>query len=152
MASIHAVTPSLLAELGITALLVDLDDTILAASEDELDDSVPAWFARLRSEGVQVAILSNGTRERVARVAEAVNVPAIAMAGKPLPRAFRKGLALLPDVPRNQVGMVGDQVFTDVLGARRAGLVAILVEPLSPGKLLHTRLARRLEKLVLGTR
>lgn len=152
MASVLEVTPALLAQHQLQALLVDVDDTLLKAAADSLPPGIRAWFAGLRAAGIPVAILSNGSRQRVARIAADVNVPALSMAGKPFAWAFRRGLALLGGADPARTGMVGDQLFTDVLGARRAGLTSILVEPLSPGKLPHTRLARRLERMVLKER
>lgn len=150
--SVREVTPQWLAARGLEGLLVDLDDTLLAARSERVDEEVYAWFGSLRAAGVRVAILSNGETGRVASIAAQAGVPAVAMAGKPFARAFRRGLALLGDMPRERVAMLGDQLFTDVLGAKRAGLTAVLVTPLSPGKLPHTRLARLLERWVLRER
>lgn len=152
VSSVHEVTPALLESAGVSSLLVDVDDTLLGAATDELEPEVPNWFASLKEGGVNVAILSNGTPERVARIAEQVSVPALSMAGKPFRTAFRRGLALLGNPAPSTTGMVGDQLFTDVLGAKRAGLTSILVDPLSPGKLPHTRFARRIERWVLRER
>jgi len=149
VASVHEVTPRWLAERGLDGLLVDLDDTLLPAAAERVDESVYAWFHGLREAGVRLAILSNGEAGRVRAVSEAAGVPALALAGKPFGRAFKRGLRLI-DLPAHRTAMVGDQLFTDVLGAKRAGLSAVLVTPLSPGKLPHTRLARRLERWVLG--
>lgn len=150
--SVHEVTPALLERFGLQALLVDVDDTLLAARADQVDISVYDWFAKLVAADIPVAILSNGSPERVARIAERAGVPALSMAGKPFRWAFRRGLRLLGDVEPSRTAMVGDQLFTDVLGARGAGLKTVLVQPISPGKLPHTRLARRLERLVLKER
>lgn len=152
VASVHEVTPSLLAEAGIRALLVDVDDTLLSSRAERLDPAIVDWFASLKAAGVPVAILSNGSQARVAEIAAEVGVLALSLAGKPFRVAFRRGLKLLGDVEPGKTAMVGDQLFTDVFGARQAGLMTILVDPLSPGKLPHTRLARRLERLVLKER
>lgn len=152
VASVLEVTPQWLAARGLAGLLVDLDDTLLAARAERVDEDVYAWFGSLLAAGVRVAILSNGDKDRVAAVAAKAGVPAVAMAGKPFAHAFRRGLRLLGEVPRERVAMLGDQLFTDVLGAKRAGLTAVLVTPLSPGKLPHTRLARLLERWVLRER
>jgi HAD superfamily phosphatase (TIGR01668 family) len=149
--SVHEVTPAWLASRGIRGLLVDLDDTLLPAAAQGVEDSVYEWLESLVGAGVRVAILSNGERARVGAVAERAGVPALALAGKPFRYAFRRALRLL-DLPPGHVAMLGDQLFTDVLGAKSAGLLAVLVEPLSPGKLPHTRLARRLERWVLKER
>lgn len=144
-------TPAWLASRGIRGLLVDLDDTLLPAAAQGVEDSVYEWLESLVGAGVRVAILSNGERARVGAVAERAGVPALALAGKPFRYAFRRALRLL-DLPPGHVAMLGDQLFTDVWGAKSAGLLAVLVEPLSPGKLPHTRLARRLERWVLKER
>lgn len=148
----HDVTPELLTGAGVRALLVDVDDTLLSASAESLDPSIKGWFSKLAAAGFPVAILSNGSPARVAAIAEEVGVPALSMAGKPFGVAFRRGLKLLGGPDPAHTAMVGDQLFTDVLGARQAGLKTILVQPLSPGKLPHTRLARRIERLVLKER
>ena len=135
VASVREVTPALLNEAGIRALLVDVD-----------------WFSSLKRAGIPVAILSNGAAARVADIAAKVGVPALSLAGKPFKVAFRRGLRLLGNADPATTAMVGDQLFTDVLGAHQAGMKTILVKPLSPGKLPHTRLARRLERLVLKGR
>ncbi len=147
------VTPALLEELGVRGVLVDLDDTLIASNATLLSPSAEGWLLSLRLAGIKVAILSNGERKRVFELAERFDLPAFALVGKPFPFAFRRGLAAL-GTPREATAMVGDQLFTDVLGANLAGLVSILVRPLTPGKLPHTRLARRLERRILtgGTR
>lgn len=152
VASVHEVTPTLLEKAGIRALLVDVDDTLLSSRADELEPNILTWFASLKAAGIPVAILSNGSQARVAQIAAEVGVPALSLAGKPFGVAFRRGLRLLGNVEPGRTAMVGDQLFTDVLGARQAGLKSILVDPLSPGKLPHTRLARRLERMVLRER
>lgn len=142
------VTPDLLQELGVRGVLVDLDDTLIASNSEELSASAEAWLQRLLTAGLKVAILSNGERTRVQRLAERFGLPAFALVGKPFWFAFRRGLRAL-GTPANATAMVGDQLFTDVLGANCAGLTSILVRPLTPGKLPHTRVARRLERLIL---
>jgi uncharacterized protein len=142
------VTPQLLAERGITGVLVDLDDTLVASDAAAPTAEVEAWLRELVASDVRVVILSNGERVRVRELAEHLGVRAFALVGKPFFFAFRRGLAAL-GTPRDATAMVGDQLFTDVLGANCAGITSILVRPLTPGKLAHTRAARRLERLIL---
>lgn len=142
------VNPDLLREQGIRGVMVDVDDTLLASSEDRISNAHAAWLQALRAEGFSLVLLSNGEPARVARFAEQFGVQGFSLAGKPFPRAFRKGLDAL-GMPPSSVAMIGDQVFTDVVGANLAGVTSILVRPLSAGKWLHTRLARRLERLIL---
>ncbi len=129
--------------------MVDLDDTLLPSGSNVLEPLFRSWLLSLQNAGIPVVILSNGERTRVARWAEELRVGGLALMGKPLGRAFRKGLDYLGSKPA-ETAMVGDQLFTDVLGANRAGMVSVLVRPLSPGKLPHTRLLRHLEKRLLA--
>lgn len=147
--SVSEVTPESLRSRGIEGVLVDLDDTLISSSATEPAQGVLEWLASLKAAGIAVAILSNGQRDRVAELAARAGVPGIAMAGKPFAWSFRRGLDLLGQPLVTRTAMIGDQLFTDVLGAKRAGLFTILVRPLSKGKLPHTRLARRLERMLL---
>ncbi len=150
--SFAQVTPDLLTCLGARYALVDMDDTLVASDSSAADASVVEAVARLKAAGLGVAILSNGTHERVMRVGKVLDVPGIALAGKPFAWAFRRALRLMPGAKPGNTAMVGDQLFTDVLGAKRAGLVTVLVKPLTKGKLPHTRFARRLERMILEER
>lgn len=155
--AVHEVTPELLREHGLTAVMVDLDDTLVASTGvasagtglADMDARFTAWALSLRESGIPLLILSNGTTARVKHYAALLDIQGFAMVGKPSLRAFRRGLELLGTSPR-QTAMVGDQLFTDVLGANLAGMTSILVEPLSAGRLPHTRLLRRLERMILG--
>lgn len=139
----------LLSRHGIRGLMVDLDDTLLASSEDRIPPPNVAWIRGLQADGIALVMLSNGEPARVAKLADILGIQGFSLSGKPLPMAFRRGLKALA-LPPSAVAMVGDQLFTDVVGANLSGVTSILVRPLSPGKWLHTRLARRLERLVLG--
>jgi uncharacterized protein len=147
--SVLDVTPTLLHERGVRGVLLDLDDTLVASNADVPTAEAEAWLRDLMAAGFRIVILSNGERGRVALLAERLGVPAFALVGKPFWFAFRRGLAEL-GTPRAATAMVGDQLFTDMLGANLAGLTSILVRPLTPGKLLHTRAARRLERMILS--
>jgi uncharacterized protein len=142
------VTPTLLRELGVRGVLLDLDDTLVASDAEGPSPDAEAWLRHLVGSGIKVVILSNGERSRVRLLAERLGVRAFALVGKPFWFAFRRGLAAL-DTPRAATAMVGDQLFTDMLGANLAGLTSILVRPLTPGRLLHTRAARAVERMIL---
>lgn len=142
------VDAAMLRERGIRGVMVDLDDTLLASHAHRIPGANASWLRSLREEGFAVVVLSNGEPARVARLAEELGVEALSLAGKPFPMAFKRGLERLA-LPAKAVAMIGDQIFTDVVGANLAGMTSILVRPLSAGKWPHTRLARYLERLVL---
>ena len=139
------ITPEFLEREGYKGLLLDLDNTLLPhGGEGRVPEDLRSWVAELLARGYRLALVTNATPERVARAAEELEVPALAMAAKPLPRGFRWGLGVL-GLDRGKVLVVGDQVFTDVLGGKIMGLATALVEPLAPGGLPHTRCLRRVE-------
>ena len=142
-------TPAKLRSLGIDGVLVDLDDTLLPSGSLDLATPVLRWFAELDAASIPAVVVSNGEPRRVRHVCERLGVDGIALVGKPLPLAFRRGVRRL-GVPVERAAMIGDQLFTDVLGANLVGLTSILVAPLSQGGLPHTRLARHLERRILS--
>lgn len=145
---VEQLSPAYLAEQGLAGLLVDHDETLLPADREAPEASVAAWAEELRRAGLPVAILSNGAPDRVRRTAESLGLVATALAGKPWPSAYRRAAATLGVAPA-EIAMVGDQLFTDILGARLAGLRTVLVQPRSEGGLPHTRMLRHLERGIL---
>ena len=148
VASVTDVSVAWLRDRDVRAVLVDTDDTLVVRDGAPVGADVRAWLDELKAAGIAVALLSNGTRARVAALGLDLGVRAFALSGKPFGFAFRRGLRALGSDARH-TAMVGDQLFTDVLGANCAGLISILVTPLSPGRHAHTRAARRLERWVL---
>lgn len=149
--SAHQVTPGLLSSNGVNAVMVDLDDTLLASGQDDLSAETHDWLAVLRQAGLPVLLLSNGERGRVERCCSQLGVEGYHLAGKPFWWAFRRGLRKLGSEAR-ETAMIGDQIFTDVLGANLSGMFSVLVKPLSPGKYPHTRAARHIERLIVRGR
>ncbi|MBB5235622.1 YqeG family HAD IIIA-type phosphatase [Deinococcus budaensis] len=148
LAHVHDITPEFLAARGLRGLLLDLDNTLIPYGSYEERADVMAWAADLRRSGIRLYLLSNATGKRARFWIDKLGFEGVGMAGKPNPRAFRQGLRQL-GLPAHQVGMVGDQVFTDVLGGNLAGMHTILVHPLVDNALPHTRVTRRLERAVL---
>ncbi|MDQ3397182.1 MAG: YqeG family HAD IIIA-type phosphatase [Deinococcota bacterium] len=148
VSAVHEVTLDLLREHKLSAVMVDLDDTLVAAAHEGLDPRFSNWAKSLHDAAVPVLMLSNGSPSRVAKYAALLEIPSFAMVGKPSLWAFRKGLKVL-ERPAQETAMVGDQLFTDILGANLIGMASILVDPLSPGRLPHTRFLRKVERLIL---
>ena len=146
--SVCELVPATLERYGVRALLVDLDDTLVASGSADLATPFQSWVESLKVQRVPVVILSNGKPERVRLWSQTLGVPGFSLTGKPFGFAYRRGLRAL-GTSAHETAMVGDQLFTDILGANLAGLTSILVTPLSSGGLPHTRLARRLEAVIL---
>ena len=138
-----------LRELGLDALLLDVDCTLKSYRSEGVSDEVRAWLDELRAAGIGLCLVSNGLGRRVGRLAEALDLPFIAKAAKPLPFGCRAAIRKL-GFDRRRTAMVGDQLFADVMAARLAGLTSILVRPIRPEEEpWFTRLKRPVERLLL---
>jgi uncharacterized protein len=146
--SVTELTPEVLLQQGLSALLVDLDDTLVASHSQTMSEEFRGWLESLKAADVALLLLSNGHPKRVSYWSQELGIEGLALVGKPFGFAYRRGLKRLGK-PAAQTAMVGDQLFTDILGAKRMGIKSILVTPLSPGGLPHTRLARKLESMIL---
>ena len=136
-----------LSAAGFRGIILDLDNTCCGYREPHLADGVAAWVAAAQERGFRLVVVSNNFSERVAAVGAQLGVPGVPNALKPLPFGFLRALALLR-TPRRATLVVGDQLFTDVLGAKLLGLHAILTEPLVPHDFPLTRVLRVLERVV----
>jgi HAD superfamily phosphatase (TIGR01668 family) len=136
---------------GVDTLLMDLDNTLLPRDSSVIPDDIVAWAASLPERGFRVCLVSNNWHERVHEVAEELGFQLVAKAVKPLPFAFWRALKVM-GVRRRQCAVVGDQMFTDVLGGKLLGIKTIMVLPLSQSDLPHTLLLRRVERIVLRGR
>lgn len=136
---------------GIDTLLVDLDNTLLPRDSNVVPESLRAWAADLAARGFKVCLVSNNWHDRVSIVAGELGFRLVAKAIKPLPFAFLLALSRVGS-KRRTAAVVGDQLFTDVLGGKLLGMTTVLVEPLSQTDLPHTLLLRKLERVVLAGR
>jgi HAD superfamily (subfamily IIIA) phosphatase, TIGR01668 len=132
---------------GISGIICDLDNTLVGARVPSATPELADWLERVRSLGFRVIIVSNNRRTRVSRFAEPHGIPYIYSARKPVRASFRKALNLLGLAPE-QVVVIGDQLLTDVLGAKRTGLRVILVKPIAPAdESVFTRVNRMIERV-----
>lgn len=136
---------------GVRALLLDLDNTLLPRDTGVVAEEYSRWVAHAREQGFDVCIVSNNWHAHVEHIAAELGCGISAKALKPLPHAFRRAMAGLK-VEAREVAVIGDQVFTDVLGGNMLGATTVLVEPLSRTDLPHTLLLRLIERHVLADR
>ena len=142
-----AINPKVLNSLNVQAICLDLDDTLVASNKQTIDTRYKSWIEELKTANFSILILSNGLNSRVSMWAQALDIKGLSLVGKPLPFAFYRAFKYLGTRPAN-TAVIGDQIFTDILGANLVGAKSILVNPLSPGK-RHTRVLRKLEKHLL---
>lgn len=130
----------------IGAVIADADNTLLPWKSDELSAETLAWIAGLKSNNIELCILSNGKKPRISSLAKMIGADFIADGLKPLPFGYIKACKLLGK-PKEQCLFAGDQMFTDILGARLAGIKAVIVHPVSRHEFLWTRFVRNIEKM-----
>lgn len=112
------------------------------------DDRAVEFFAGLRKLGYRTVLLSNNKEPRVRPFADRVSSNYICDAGKPGRGGYERAMELMGTSPESTL-FVGDQLFTDVWGAKRAGIVSYLVKPIHPKEEIQIVLKRRLERIVL---
>ena len=127
-AGVAQITPELLCGLRVRALLVDVDNTLAVPDSQTPLPGAPEWARRMRSAGFLLILMSNNSEARVKPFADKIGFPFCPRSGKPLPAGFLRAAGLL-GAERAECCVVGDQVFTDVLGANLAGMKSILLQP-----------------------
>lgn len=123
------ISVSFLQKNGITALLLDVDNTIITYKGDKLIDGFLKWKEEMQSAGIKILILSNGKSERLKLTAKKAGLDFVPMACKPLPFKYLKAIKILKE-KRKSVAIVGDQVFTDILGGKLIGINTFLLRPI----------------------
>jgi len=125
----HQLTPAFLAERNICLLLSDLDFTLAPKSVRRPDDALKAWIRELGENGIQFMIVSNNrSGKRVKEFCAELGVPYQGHARKPSPEGLRAAMARAGE-DEAHTAMLGDKLLTDVLAARRAGVLSLMVEP-----------------------
>lgn len=145
---ISEISPDFLKLTGIDTILLDLDNTLTHWNSFEVEEEIFTWIKDVKKSGVRLCIVSNNKKRRIETVANLLDVPYIYKAGKPKKRAFLKALSIMEAVPEKTI-FIGDQLFTDVLGANRVSLYSVLVKPLHPREFIGTRFMRRFERIVM---
>jgi uncharacterized protein len=148
---LHDVAHEELEAAGIRGLIIDLDNTLLGFRETELAREHLDWVARAHDRGFRIAMLSNNFSERVNSLAAQLNVACFPNALKPLPFGFLRAKRCL-QLHRREIAVVGDQLFTDVLGGKLCGHYTILTEPIELKDFAVTRVFRFFERLMLRGR
>ena len=136
-----------LKENNIKGLILDVDNTLIDYYRNMSEETVE-WANNLKQNGIKMCILSNSEKqEKVKAVAEKLGLEYSYFGMKPLKKGFRKAQKIL-GVGNNEIAAVGDQIFTDVIGANRMEMYSILVEPIEEKDIWVTRLKRPIENYI----
>ncbi|MDD6810809.1 MAG: YqeG family HAD IIIA-type phosphatase [Lachnospiraceae bacterium] len=132
---------------GYRGIIFDIDNTLVPHGAPADERSI-ALFERLRKIGYESMLLSNNKEPRVKMFHDKVHSPYIFKANKPFPESYLKAMEEMHTTPETTF-FVGDQLFTDVWGAKKAGIRTYLVKPIHPKEEIQIVLKRYLEKIVL---
>ncbi len=125
--ALPSLTPEMLHALNIRLLMLDFDNTIVPYTTNIPTDAMLAWLREMQQSDIQLCVVSNSRRERVKVFCEEYGIACITHARKPFSKGIRQCLNQ-HRIPVSNCALVGDQIYTDVLGANCAGVASILVE------------------------
>lgn len=132
---------------GYRGILFDIDNTLVEHGADASERAIQL-FIRLKKIGFRTCLISNNSDERVRRFNEKIGTNYIHKANKPSTKNYIRAVKLMGTRIDNTI-FVGDQLFTDVYGANRVGMMTYLVKPIHPKEEIQIVLKRKLERIVL---
>ncbi len=152
--NVQEITIQFLKKNKIKALILDVDNTLIDYHKN-LSDEVVKWALEIQGQGIKMYILSNtNKKKKVEMVANKLEIPYKFFAKKPFKKGFieiQKELGINPE----NIGVVGDQIFTDIIGGNRCKMFTILVDPINKKDFWHTAWKRPIENkiklMILGT-
>ena len=145
--NVREITIDFLQNNKINALILDVDNTLIDYDKNLQQETIE-WAENLKNNRIKLYILSNtNKKEKVKEVSKKLKIEYIYFAKKPLKSGFKKVQKILEEEPEN-IGVVGDQIFTDVVGGNRCKMFTILVEPIAEKDIWITRLKRPIENAI----
>ncbi len=141
------ITVEILKKYGITALILDVDNTLSTHHGQVLTDGLPEWLSYMKENGIFLSILSNSKEKRVKPFANKINLSYVSLGLKPLPFGFLRVMKKY-SLKRKTTAIVGDQIFTDVLGGNAVGIKTILLTPIKLETTPGFRFKRKIERVV----
>ena len=123
------ITPEFLHQKGVDLLMLDFDNTMLPYTSAEPTGALLRWIDRMKQGGITLCVVSNSRKNKAKGFCRAHNIGCVTHSRKPFAKGIRQCLARYDRTP-GRTALVGDQIFTDVLGANCAGAMSILVKPI----------------------
>ena len=145
--SIYEIDYKKLKELGIECLLFDFDNTCMGYKDKNLSNELVKLFTKLKKMGFFIIIFSNARNKRLNQFKE-LNIEYNSLSKKPLQIEFKKLLKKY-NYKKEQLCIIGDQIFTDILGGNRFKILTCLVDPLTNKDFIITKLFRQIEKRII---
>lgn len=136
-----------LKKAGIKIVLADADNTLSFHGAKKPFCGVPEWIEEIKKGGIEIVIISNNSRERIEPFAKELGLPFVYKSAKPLSKGFKKACEEFGFEPK-EAAVIGDQVFTDVLGGKLFGAKVFLTEPIGPETDSFIKIKRKFEKFI----
>ncbi|MDF2567672.1 MAG: superfamily [Oscillospiraceae bacterium] len=149
LSSVLDITPDLLKRMRVKAVVLDVDNTLTTHGNPVPGKGILEWIEYMKEQKVPMMIVSNNTHERVKPFAKLLGIEFVSMGLKPMTRGFSracKKFALHP----SEIAVVGDQIFTDIIGGNLKGMKTILVSPFDVETGLFFKLKRKMEKSLIN--
>lgn len=141
------ITPQILKKYNLDSLILDVDNTLSTHHGNVLTDGLPEWLNLMLENGIKLMVLSNSKEKRVKPFAEKIGLNFISLGLKPLPFGYIRALKALGS-KRKTTAIVGDQIFTDVLGGNLVGVKTLLLTPILLENTAGFRFKRKLERVI----
>lgn len=147
LSSAYALPISELKKRGIRVLMCDVDNTLLPHDEKKMSIRLELFIKQLKDAGIEVVFVSNNTKKRLAVLAKESGIETHSFACKPLPFVFYR-LMKNHHIQSKELAVMGDQLFTDILGGNLQDAFTILCEPMEKRDIFYTRPVRMIEDCV----
>jgi HAD superfamily phosphatase (TIGR01668 family) len=147
--SILEITPGKLKDHGIKGIITDLDNTLVEWDRPDATPELLKWITLMKESDISITIVSNNNEKRVEHFSTPVELPFIYKARKPMTKAFSRAMRDM-DVKKEEIVIVGDQIFTDVFGGNLLGVHTILVVPMAKNDGTLTKINRKMERYLLA--
>ena len=134
---------------NIKGIILDLDNTLIDLDRKPIND-LDVWISKVKNSNIKLCIASNTIRKsKVSDVAEKLQIPYVCFSKKPLKYGLKKAKNIL-DIDYIEIAEIGDQLFTDVIGANRLKMFSILTDPIGEEKFYVAKLKRKFERFILN--
>lgn len=145
--SVLEIDENFIKENHLRGFILDLDNTLSMHGSPAAEYGVTDWLKKMKALGMKMTVVSNNTKKRVEPLARDLGLDYISFGCKPLTIGITKALKQM-HLPKKSVALVGDQIFTDVLGGNLKGVPTVLVEPFHLENTFTFKLKRKLENIV----